>query len=202
MKSIPYFPLIDIIVMSNSGRLILPSELISMIEINSSISHGGRFAISAVRSASANSAMSIVPDPSESAHSKNCAVVVPLAQSHFVSLTNSSLYVTVSSSVASGVDSISLSSKSPLGMINCSVNPNENAIAPSPTIHPLLKRWLSSGSSFVSAPVTGGISPPLTLDKISMPAHAAKTSITIDSMLAVDVFILTHWIRGVSPSSM
>ena len=87
--------------MSNSGRLILPSELMSITLTNSSISHGGRSAMSATRRALANSNMSISPELSTSAHEKNCAVVVPLPHSHSVSLTRSSSKETGNSSTSS-----------------------------------------------------------------------------------------------------
>ena len=57
--------------MSSSGKLILPSELMSIIFTKLSISHGGRSAISATLSAFANSNISISPDSSTSAHLKN-----------------------------------------------------------------------------------------------------------------------------------
>ena len=45
--------------------------------------------MSATLNALANSNMSISPEESTSAHAKNCAVVVPLPQSHSVNLTKS-----------------------------------------------------------------------------------------------------------------
>ena len=114
--------------MSNSGRLILPSELMSMSLTSSSISHGGRFAISAARSAFANSTMSIEPELSVSAHSKNWTVVVPLLQSHLVNLTRSSSNT--------GPRSSSCSS-SPLGIRLWMTRPRVPSTAPRPTITPL-----------------------------------------------------------------
>ena len=118
--------------MSNSGRLIFPSELMSINLTSSSISHGGRFAISAVRSASANSTMSIVPESSTSAQSKNWEVVVPRPHNHFVNLTNSSLKVILVSSISSSI--------MPRGIRSWITTPTVNAIAPIPTMYPLLFR--------------------------------------------------------------
>ena len=87
--------------MSSSGRLILPSELMSITLTKFSMSHGGRSAMSATLSAFANSNMSISPESSTSAQAKNCAVVVPLPQSHLVRVTRSSSKVTGNSSTSS-----------------------------------------------------------------------------------------------------
>ena len=101
MNSIPKVLRILSKAISNSGRLIRPSEFISISFTNSSMSQGGRSAISATLSAFANSNISISPELSTSAQEKNCAVVVPLPQSHSVNLTKSSSNVSGNSSTSS-----------------------------------------------------------------------------------------------------
>ena len=76
--------------MSNSGKLIFPSELMSMTPTIFSMSQGGKSAMSATLSALENSNKSISPESSTSAQAKNCAVVVPRPHSHFVRVTRSS----------------------------------------------------------------------------------------------------------------
>ena len=46
-------------------------------------------------------------------------------------------------------------------------------------------------------PVTGGISLPVTFETISTAAQAAKISIMIDSIFAVEAFDLTQFVKGV-----
>ena len=162
--------------MSNSGRLILPSEFMSISFTKSSISHGGKFAISAARNAFANSTISMVPELSTSAHSKNSAVVVPLPHSHLVSLTKSSSNT--------GPRSSSCSS-SPLGIKLCIMIPRVPSTAPSPTIIPLFALCVSSGSVLVAIPVSGGISMPERLEIASIPAHAANIIIIIETVFAI-----------------
>ena len=188
--------------MSNSGRLILPSELMSMTLTKSSTSHGGKLAISAVLIASANSFMSIVPELSTSAHSKNCTVVVPLALSHLVNLTSSSSNSSTSSSATGSSETMSFCSERFLGIISCRITPTDNAIEPRPTIIPLLTLCVSSGSTFVSIPVTGGNSLPNTFVKDSIITHAENINRITEIVFAVEAFNFTQRVNGVSPSCM
>ena len=86
---------------SSSGRLILPSEFMSITATSFPISQGGKSAISATRSALENSKRSISPELSTSAQEKNWAVVVPRPHSHLVRVTKSSSKSIGNSSISS-----------------------------------------------------------------------------------------------------